>query len=446
MLVSSPGLVFNRAHARAGSVCAASGMSQEMNGMKIIQDRVAGIARVVVALSATWALAGGQIQAQEVVLPAEATPPPDVAAELLMQEPRVGLVKWGPFDIIPRINSSVYYDDAVRRTPKEDDVVVAIAPGILAVARDMADGIGKELSVDYSPALLFYTQGSRGDEITHNGTLRGGLHFSKLSLGMSQQLQLISDPDVDISARTRRDNYRTALTSRYAVGAKSSVEVNLSLDITDFRLEQYSDRWQVANQNWFNYEYSPRLTTGLGVTVGYLEIEDAPNQTFEQALLRAVYAVAEKVTLSVSGGAEVRQYRGGVSDRVSPVWSALGAYRPRDGTTVTLEAFQQFRNSASQGGQDLMRTGGMLTLRQRIYGEWNAMLSATYYHSDYQATATGVVATRTDDSFLARAGLDRRLWERWRAGVFYDYHQNRSNIERYDYDRHRVGARVAWSY
>lgn len=388
------------------------------------------------------------VQAQEVLLPAEATPPPEVAAEMVMEEERLGLVKWGPFAMIPRVRSSVYYDDNVsnRSENKDDDFVVAISPGLTAVAQDVADEVGKVFSIDYSPAFLFYTQGARGDEITHDAALQGSLLFPRLTLGLSQRFRFMSDPDVDVSARTKREVYRTALTSRYAVGEKSSVEVNLSLDLTDYQEPELFDRWQVANQNWFSYEYSPKLAAGVGLTVGYLEIDGSPNQTFEQALLRAVYAVAEKLTLSVSGGAEIRQYRGGVSDRVSPVWSALASYRPRLGTRVSLEAFQQFRSSASQGSQDLLRTGGTVTLRQRIYRRVTMTASGTYYHSDYRATAAGIVATRTDDSFLARLGLDTDIGQRWQAGIFYDYHNNQSNIDRFEYERHRVGARVAWSY
>jgi hypothetical protein len=393
-------------------------------------------------------LADGGLRAQEVILPAEATPPADVAAEMVMDEPRFGLVRWGPFHIIPRARGSAYYDSNVlnRAVDKESDFVVAISPGVTALAQDVADGVGKVLSLDYSPTVLFYTQGSRGDEVTHHGHLRGSLLFPKLSLGLSQRFLFISDPDVDVSTRAKRQVYRTALTSRYAIGEKTSMEVNLSLDLTDYQEDTLLDSWQVANQNWFNYVYSPKLTLGAGFTFGYLEIEEVPNQTFEQIFLRAIYAVAEKVTVSLTGGGELRQYRGGVGDRVSPVWIATAEYRPRFGTVVAVEAYQQFRNSAALRGEDLLRTGGTVTLRQRIYRRLGSTVSGTYYHSDYRATVAGIVATRKDDSFVARVGLDTRLGERWRAEVFYDYLNNQSTIDRYDYDRHRVGARVAWSY
>jgi hypothetical protein len=430
----------------AGETAAASAMGRN-NAMKIIQDRVSGMARVVCVLGASGVLMGGVVRAQEVILAAEATPPPDVAAEMLMQEPRIGLVKWGPFDMIPRINSSIYYSDGVRRLPKEDDVVVAISPGIMAVASDTAEGVGKVVSFDYSPAFLFYIQGTRGDEITHAGQMRARLLFPKLELGLNQGITMIADPDVDVSTRTRRNSYRTRLTSLYAVGEKTSAEINLGLSIIDYQSDAYSGSWRAANDNWFNYEYSPKLTGGVGVTLGYSEIERSPNQTFQQVLLRAIYAVAERVTLTLSGGGEIRQYRGdGVGDRVSPVWTAVGAFQPRDGTMVTLQANQQFQNSASLTGQDLMRVGGRVALRQRVYRRLSMNVSGTYYHSEYRAAATGVTASRVDDSFLTQIEFETQLGHRLRMGVFYDYQNNQSNLELYDYDRHRVGARVAWNY
>jgi hypothetical protein len=388
------------------------------------------------------------IHAQEVVLPASAVPPPDVAAELVVQEPRTGIVRLGPFDVIPRAETSVYYDSNFANRPQEEDeVVISVTPGLVVVARDMAEEVGKTVSLDYSPSFVFYTQGKYGDEITHNGRLQGRLFFPKLTLGIDQRILFMSDPDVDVSARSKRRTYGTALTSAYSVGEKTSAEVNFSFDMTDYEEEAYTDRWQVANQNWFNYQYGPKLGLGVGLTLGYLELDGpSPNQTFEQGLLRAVYAVAERVSLSVSGGAEVRQFRGGVDDTVNPIWNILGLYRPRDGTSLSVGIYQQYRSSASLDSQDFLRTGGTVTLRQRIFRQLSGSLSAMYYRSEYQASGTGVTASREDDSFLARVGLDTRVGQRWTTGIFGDYHNNMSNVERYDFVRYRVGARVAWSY
>jgi hypothetical protein len=403
--------------------------------------------RVVLILGALGILAGGVAYGQEVILPAHELPASEVAAELVMREPRMGLFRLGPVDVTPRLSSSVYYDDNVNRRPeKEDDVVITVAPGITGVARDLADGLGKVMRLDYSPAFLFYTQGKRGDEVSHNARVEGSLLFPRVTLGLSQRVTHTSDPDVDVEGRSQRTDFGTALTSRYVMGEKTSLEVNFTFDLVDYELDTLSDYWGVANQNWVNYQYSEKVGLGLGLVLGYIEVEDFPNQTYQQLLGRVTYAIAEKVDLSVSAGGELRQYRGGVGDSVNPVWTVTGAYRPRDGTAVTLGLYQQFSTSATFGSQDFLRTGGSVTLRQRVYRRVSFTVSGLYYHSDYEATVVGVVATRVDDSFGVRLGLDTRLGQRWTAGLFYDYLHNRSTEDRFDYDRQRVGARVAWAY
>jgi opacity protein-like surface antigen len=188
------------------------------------------------------------------------------------------------------------------------------------------------------------------------------------------------------------------------------------------------------------------LTLGLGVTLGYVDVEDNPNQTFEQFLGRVIYEVAEKLSLNASFGGELRQYQGGVGDTFSPVWTVAGVYRVREGTALTLQANQQYRSSAHFGNQSYLRTGLRASVAQRVYRRVELTVSGLYYHSDYESTVSGVSSDRTDDSFLVSVGLNTQLWERWLVGVFYDYQDNQSTVPDFDYDRHRVGVRAAWTY
>jgi hypothetical protein len=409
--------------------------------MKSFVRQWAGVVSAVVASMVPGAM---EARAQEIVLPTHALPPPDLAAELVMRQPRVGLFEIGPFGVTPRFSTSAYYDDNVSRSEEEDEFVLTFEPGLRADARDVADGLGKSISVDYSAAFQIYTQGRRRDRIKHQALITGSLLYPKLVLGFHQSFAFNTDPDVDVSGRSDRTEYRTGLNSRYALGEKTSIEVNATSEILDY--DENFDSWTLENQNWINYAYSPKLGLGLGVTLGYVDVEEHSSQTYEQALGRITYAVAEKLNFAASFGGEVRQYGGGVGDSFSPVWTILGAYRVREGTSFSLQANQQYRSSSRYGNQDYLRTGFSARISQRIYRRAELSVSGLYYHSDYGATERGVSATRKDDSLIVSVGVDTAIGQRWNVGVFYDYQDNSSTEDEFNYDRHRVGVRAAWVY
>ena len=154
-----------------------------------------------------------------------------------------------------------------------------------------------------------------------------------------------------ISERGRTGStYDTALYSSYPLGEKTSLEVNGNLNITDYDEDIYTGAWDISNNNWIRYQYSPKLALATGLVFGYTAIEDNADQTYQQLLARASFAVVEKVNLTASLGGEWRQFDSGVDDSLTPVWNLAAAYRPRDSTVLTLDLYQTYHNSALEGG------------------------------------------------------------------------------------------------
>jgi hypothetical protein len=240
--------------------------------------------------------------------------------------------------------------------------------------------------------------------------------------------------------------YDTSLRSRYALSEKTSIEINGQLAIVNYDEDIYNSWWDAASVNWIGYQASPKVALGLGLTIGYTSIDNFPDQTYQQALGRVVYAVAEKVDLAVSGGGEWRQFKSGVDDALNPVWNIAAAFRPRDSTALTLSLFQQYQASAVFGNQSYVYTGVTLTARQMFAQRLALNVSGTYAMSDYEATVQGVTATRDDDLYLGRVSLDYYIRPRWTAGVFFDYQTRNSTEDAYEFDRTRFGLQTAWSY
>lgn len=388
---------------------------------------------------------------QEMVLPTHEVPSPDVAAEALQQDqPRLGWVKLGPFDIIPRFQSSVYYDDNIgaQDTNEQEAMVLTLAPTLEMVASDMEAGMGKRMKLSYTPGFLFFFGDDVDDRnrVNHTANVAGTLGGAKLSVGFDQRFMFTTGPVIDIGGTADRLAYTTRLTSQYLASDKTSIEVNGSYSVVDYREDIYTSTYNLANDNWLNYRYSPKLSLAMGVIIGYTGLEDQPDQTFQQLRLRAQYAIAEKVSLTASAGGEWRQYKSGIDDDLNPVWSLEAAYRPRDSTTLQLSFNQRFESSSRSGGQSYIYAGVTLRARQMLMQRLALNLSGTYSNSDYEATVEGVVADRDDDLILLRASLDFYIRPRWTAGLFYDYQTRDSTLPELDFVRNRVGLQTAWTY
>jgi hypothetical protein len=394
------------------------------------------------------------LRAADLVLPSVGVPQADAAAAMLRTpETRQGLFKIGAFDVLPRISGSATYDDniRIRSINKQKDVVFSIAPGIAAVAGEQIEGEGKSVTIDYSPSFVFFIDHNELNTIDHAGHLNAVWGMAKLTLGLSQGFSLSSGTLVDAGNRIEQRVYTTALTSKYQIGEKTAVHVNAGQIFSDYdqvtnaptRLSGYRT-W--SNDDWFDYQLTGKITTGIGATLGYTDVDRNPNQTFEQALFRAAYLFTDKVDFSASVGCEWRQYHGGAPDAFAPVFNVGGTYRPFEGTAISLEGHRRNQNSVILVDQNFISTGATVSLRQRMFERLTLSASGSYDNADYQAATTTTVATRSDDYYSVRVGMDVAIRERWTAGVFYQYRKDTSNDPSFNFNNNQVGFQTSWGF
>jgi hypothetical protein len=72
--------------------------------------------------------------------------------------------------------------------------------------------------------------------------------------------------------------------------------------------------------------------------------------------------------------------------------------------------------------------------------------SGSYDNADYQAATTTTVATRSDDYYSVRVGMDVAIRERWTAGVFYQYRKDTSNDPSFNFNNNQVGFQTSWGF
>ena len=405
-------------------------------------------------------------------------PPPD----RILSEPRPALLHLGLLDVHARAVSSFVYDDNISlhdrprtgtqiggiqtgeaQEPLGDDFIFTFSPGIVFTKAATLEDSRTAFALDYSPSFVFFLKNSEQNAVNHDVKMNAGYALTKLTLGLVQSFSSTEGGVVDVGDRVKQRGYNTGLTVRYELTEKTFLQLDGAYRLTDYETLTDSQEWTVTPTA--NYQITPKVTLGLGVTVGQLFVEEqtlevrpsglggattnvVPKtraQTYVGPTLRASYKTTEKTDVSLSFGGEWRQYTDG-SDSFGPVFSLAGSYRPFDGTSFTLEGHRRQQNSAVISGANFITTGGTLGVRQRLRDNLFGTANFTYDHSDYEPTTSTVAITRRDDYFLLRCGLEAILGRSWSLGVFYQYREDISSDENYSFNNNQVGVQAAWGY
>lgn len=383
-------------------------------------------------------------------------------------QPRQSFYQLGEFDLNPHASLSTIYDDNIgqRSTNRENDLITVFSPGFDILKASAEQESMSSLRLTYNPAFIFFAKHDTNNSIDHFARVNAGLRTAKLTLGLSQDFETSSGGIVDVGGRVSQDSYNTVANASYQVSEKTSVAISGSYRITDY--EQLIDSTQWSEDNAAHYQITPKVSLGLGVTVGQLIVGEVPRrlpgintsgigtstnlsssregntQTFVSPSLRASYRTTEKTDVSLSFGLEYRTFENSAAS-LSPVFSLSGRYTPWETTSFSIEGHQRQQNSAVLGGQNYISTGFGVSAHQKLRDRVNAHLSFSFENADYESVHRGVASSRRDDYFLLRYGLDAILASSWSVGVFHQYRENTSTSG-FAFDNNQVGLQTVWSY
>jgi len=408
------------------------------------------------------------------LLPAQLLPPPD----LLLTEPRPALLILGPLDVHVRASSAFFYDDNINvhgegpvldgiqtggtRRPLGDDFITTIGPGIILNKAATLEDSRTAFSLDYSPTFVFFAKNDEENSIDHTVRAEGGYALTKLTLGVVQEYVSTAGSVIDVGDRVSQVNYRTTANARYELTGKTFLQTDGAYRITDYEALTDSTEWTVSAT--VNYQLSPKVTLGLGGSVGQLFVTEesqfqyvagtntntvvrtgTQTQTHFGPTFRASYRTTEKTDVSISVGGDWRRYPGGQSS-FDPVFSITATYRPFETTAFSFEAHRQEQNSAVLNGQNFISTGFSLAMRQKLWDRLTGHFTFSFNNSEYKSTQRNVRATRSDDYFLLRYGLDAIIRQSWTVGIFHQYREDTSSDESFSFENNQAGIQVSWLY
>ncbi len=354
----------------------------------------------------------------------------------------------GSFDIHPGITAGGTYDNNITLgsgANKHADEIWTIAPDMAVVDNNMEDGYGTSLNLDYSPSFVFFTHNTAYNSIDQSARLAAQWVMAKLSLGLTQTYQEEEGGVVEIGQRLRQTSYNTQLSSKYNLSDKMSVELDPRLSISETAGNLGDTEWGV--DAFLNRLVTSKITVSVGGSGGYITVQDSPAQEYERALVRANYTVTEKVDLDATAGGEWRELSG-QSTRSSPVFGFGGAYKPVDGTTITMEAYRRSEISSLITNQNYTATGVDAAVQQRFLDRFTAGLKASYENRQYYESAvnagSSTPATRNDNFYLVHVDIGVAIRKNWTADVFYQYEDNISNDPTHKFRDGQVGFQTSW--
>ena len=353
------------------------------------------------------------------------------------------------------------YDDNINisQTNRVSDYYFTIEPVLTLGLGDITGHEDNYIRFDYAPSLFLFADHSENDAVQQLIHLEGQHHFSRLTVTLGEEIAILDGTDLrgisdqtapgghanlDVSGRTKFETYNTRMNASYDLSGKTFLSTGFDSLITEYNSSSLFSSANVSENLFINYRYSDKVVFGIGGTGGY-DFVDAPNpnQSFEQANLRASYQATGKISLNFSGGVEFRQFENNSRGQyISPVFELSASYQPFDATSFSLSGSRRTFNSGVLAGQDFAGTTITVGFRQRLLQRFYVGVSGGYQNSDYFSTVNGVAANRQDNYYFIEPSLDFSITRFWTIGGYYLHRQNDSSFQFFKFDDNQFGFRT----
>lgn len=362
----------------------------------------------------------------------------------------------GRFRIRPHGWLDGYYDSNLLLTErdKEHDFIWAINPGVTIATGNYPDAQGSYAMLDYLANVFVFSRGTEDTGWGQNVNLAARWVGGKAILDFSQGyygsfgglLGVTNRLDREFAGRlVDQQVIPTAGQMVYQFSDKTALEADALqlIRLLEDDLNSYNE-WRLAA--WFNYRATEKVQTALGGAVGWRDLENNPNQRYEQALARVRYQLAAKVNAMASVGLEWDQWQGGYDQGPSAVFMLGASYQPWENTLLNVQGYRRRYPSVTVRTQNYLTSGFQVSLQQKIWQRLSASLNAGYDHTTYKPSAAGVAVERTDDYFFVGPALTYSFTTHCDAGLFFNYRKNESDRAGLDYKGYQVGFRTAFRF
>jgi Putative beta-barrel porin 2 len=301
---------------------------------------------------------------------------------------------------------------------------------------------GDFLIVDYTAYLLGFARTSSENTLDHEGRVAFRWELAKLTVGATLLAESKTEADPDVGDLVKLRRLAIDITSRYQFSEETTIGLALYNTVNDPEGFIQTTEWRA--EGFAEYAVTPLIQLGLGLAGGRLNVTEGSDQVFEQVLARAQYSFSDKLNAQFSGGVEFRQFDSSTNDRTNPVFELGFDWRPAAGTKITLLAFRRVTASALNVDENITTTGFEAMFRRHLVGGLQFSLTGGYHVVNYMSADGN--QPRTDNFMFVRPGLLYQFTDRLEAGIAYQYRQNESNIQRFQFSNNQVTAEITLQF
>jgi hypothetical protein len=334
-----------------------------------------------------------------------------------------------------------YDDNIFISARKTSDLITSISPSVDFEKGDRTAPHMNYLNIYFAPTLFFYADNPKQDRQNYNADVFYQYQWTRLTLGIEQRYQYLTDASIDIGNFAQRDIYTTVLSGNYMYNDHLLFVGTATQQITRYVNGSNVDTNAWVVDGYALYQIAPKLSLGGGPRIGYTEILGAPSETYQDLLLHLRYNPGGKFTVTFAGGAEYLEYQDNTPSKLYPTFEFAANYTPWDETTLSLSGSRQSLNSYSSVGQIIEDTSIQIGLKQQFLRDTYFTLSAGYTIADYQsASQQSTGPERKDNYYFADFGLewDPKPW--LRVSARYQKSEDDSNFQQNSFQDNQIGV------
>jgi hypothetical protein len=352
------------------------------------------------------------------------------------------------FPLHASLDLSETYDDNILIQPKKiSDYITNVSPTFSVELGDKTIPNGNYLFALARPTFLLYADNPSEDDDDYLFDINYQHQFTRLTLGLEQVAQKLTSTNIDIGNRVQSDVYTTVGTATYDYNTDLSLAGSVTQNITDYQNNNYGNTTEWIADAYALYQLTPKLGLGLGPRLGEVAVQGGPDQTYEDGLVHLIYQATGKITITLIGGGEVREYENDAATTVTPTYELTVKAQPTDSTTLILDSNRHRVVSYGMTGDDYTDTGVAGTASQRFFQDVYVNLSAGYDLDQYEAVASGATGpARRDDYYFVRAGVEWKPKDWLDVTAFYQYSRDDSNFNDFSFNDNQVTVKATLLY
>ncbi|HEX4140584.1 MAG TPA: outer membrane beta-barrel protein [Candidatus Methylacidiphilales bacterium] len=331
------------------------------------------------------------------------------------------------------LNLGEMYDDNILISPddeKKGSFITHVSPSIDYQLGDQTEPHTNYLNLYFSPEIYFYNTQHGFDRIDYNGDIYYQYNWTRLSLGLEQNYQHLTDASLDEGSLVSRNIYTTKGNASYVY--------NDDLTLFATATQQISAYPGITIKEWdldtfALYQVAPKLQIGAGPRIAFIDITNAPNEQHQDLLFRLKYVPDSHFVVSFEGGAEYLQYQNNKPDRLLPIFDANIYYNPIPDTTLFLSASKQTYNSFDFSGDTIDFSTVQAGASQLFLQHFTATATGGYHDAEYQE---GV--NREDNYWFAKGDVQWTPNNWLQVEASYQWSSNNSTFSEFSFTDNQV--------